>query len=415
MTFCSVFRSLARFDRRHSMPLYVVAALLLIGCQIDGRYVDVADAMDAPAVDSAPSDADPNLPDASEPTLYVYISELKMTELLNTSQSGVSIAAEPGRLFVGTPVYATASGSGGAAGVFVKNAASWVPSAILTGAGQTSQAYFGSRIVIRGDTMIVAAHEQDVRNIAKAGGIFVFNRRGAVWEQVALLSSVNTTTSGTRIVAGTEYTAQGDANGEIDVFEKTGAVWVPQTPITVPKGFGRIVATEGDVIATGGADEVILLGKAGETWAETSRLAGTAASEFGARILLRDGLLFVAAPNDTGTGSVYVYELVDEVWTERARLTPSGNGVEGGRFGDAMDFAAGTLVVGAPAVNSSTGAVFLFERVGSTWFQHPRISALGGAAGDTFGWSVAVATDGSNFVVGSRKRQSAYIYERVVP
>jgi hypothetical protein len=398
---------------------YAIAALLLLGCSVDGRYVDLDAAV---GTDADVPDAAPGSPDAAEPSLYVFTSEVKMTGLLSTSQSAESVAADSGRVYLGTPVYQTPSIAGGAVGVFVKSG-SWLPSTTLAGIGQSNDAHFGRDITIRGDTMIVTADEHEKNGIYRGGAIFAFNRRGAAWEQTAILSAVNArstgiwgrdaTTDGARILAGLPYSDRPNM-GEIDIFEKVGSEWVQAPPIFVPGGFGQILATEGDVIVTGGVDQVMFLGKSKTTWTETSRLSGTAGSDFGARVLLRDGLLFVAAPNEAGVGAVYVYEVVEGSWTERARLSPIGGDTTNGKFGAAIDYVAGSLVVGAPDTNSRTGAVYLFERTGGSWFQHPRLTALNGAEGDRFGGSVAIAGDGANFVVGALKRQSGYVYERVV-
>jgi hypothetical protein len=398
----------------------LIAALLLMGCSVDGKYIDV-DA-DPSQIDANAPDADPNAPDAAELSPFVFTTEVKMTGLLSTSQSAESLAAEAGQVFLGTPVYQTPSTAGGALGVFVKTA-SWLPSTTLTGTGQSSDAHFGRDIMIRGDTMIVTADEHEKNGIYRGGAVFVFNRRGAAWEQTAILSAVNATstgiwgrdatTSGARILAGHTYSQRGNF-GEIDVFEKVGSEWVQHPPIYVAGGFGQILATDGDLIVTGGVGQVMFLGKTGETWTETSRLTGPPGSEFGARVLLREGLLFVSAPNELGIGAVYVYELVEGEWTERSRLVPNGIDTGNGQFGAAIDFVAGSLVVGAPHTNSRTGAAYLFERTGDSWLQHPRLTALNSSEGDSFGGSVAIAADGSNFVVGALKRQSAYIYERVV-
>jgi hypothetical protein len=95
----------------------------------------------------------------------------------------------------------------------------------------------------------------------------------------------------------------------------------------------------------------------------------------------------------------------------RTTLTASG-GAAGDLFGYSVAVSGSTAVVGAYAANSYTGAAYVFTRSGRSWSQQAVLTASGGAPGDQFGWSVAVS--GSTAVVGAPVTNSqtgaAYVF-----
>jgi trimeric autotransporter adhesin len=92
----------------------------------------------------------------------------------------------------------------------------------------------------------------------------------------------------------------------------------------------------------------------------------------------------------------------------------------GGGFGVNIAVSGDTLAVGAPAESSSatgingdqtntgarlSGAVYVFQRTGSTWVQQAYIKASNTQAGDTFGASVALS--GDSLAVGAPREDSS--------
>ena len=73
-----------------------------------------------------------------------------------------------------------------------------------------------------------------------------------------------------------------------------------------------------------------------------------------------------------------------------------------------MAISGSTAVVGAPGKNSNTGAAYVFTRSGSTWSQRAELTAADGAAGDGFGYAVALS--GSTAVVGAPYKSAAYVF-----
>jgi hypothetical protein len=82
---------------------------------------------------------------------------------------------------------------------------------------------------------------------------------------------------------------------------------------------------------------------------------------------------------------------------QKAKLTAT-DGAANDSFGFSVALSGSTAVVGAYGKTSSTGAAYVFVRSGSTWTQQATLTAAGGAPGDSFGNSVAIAK--STAVVG---------------
>lgn len=81
------------------------------------------------------------------------------------------------------------------------------------------------------------------------------------------------------------------------------------------------------------------------------------------------------------------------------------NPIEPGQlFGMAVALDGDTLAVGAPGPASSTGAVDVYVRSGSTWTHQARVLAPHGDEADLFG--LAVALDGDTLVVGAQGEDS---------
>ena len=85
-----------------------------------------------------------------------------------------------------------------------------------------------------------------------------------------------------------------------------------------------------------------------------------------------------------------------------AALT-AGDGAAGDRFGESVDVSGMRAVVGAPGVSESRGAVYVFDRSGSTWTQGAKLD-LGSLAAPNDEFGHAVAIESSRIVVGAYLR-----------
>ena len=112
------------------------------------------------------------------------------------------------------------------------------------------------------------------------------------------------------------------------------------------------------------------------------------------------------------------YPLTIDPVAQQAYLKAANTGA-GDQFGISVDVFGDTVVVGAPLEDSNaagvngnqaseaapnSGAAYVFVRNGTTWTQQAYLKASNSAAGDEFGWSVAVW--GDTVVVGARSEDS---------
>jgi len=82
-------------------------------------------------------------------------------------------------------------------------------------------------------------------------------------------------------------------------------------------------------------------------------------------------------------------------WDELAKLL-AGDGAADDEFGYSVSISGDYAVIGAYYDDDNgvdAGAAYVFVRSGSTWSLHPKLTASDGAAGDDFGYSVALCGD----------------------
>ena len=119
-------------------------------------------------------------------------------------------------------------------------------------------------------------------------------------------------------------------------------------------------------------------------------------------------------------GSVYVFTRSGGTWTQQAKLNAT-DGATNDFFGISVAVDGDTVVIGTPnddAVGLDSGSAYVFTRSGTTWTQQAKLNATDGAAGDLFGYSVAI--DGDTAVIGAHGDDylptsysgSAYVFTR---
>lgn len=165
---------------------------------------------------------------------------------------------------------------------------------------------------------------------------------------------------------------------------------------------------------------------------EAQLLAGDAETEdhFGRSVSVDAGSIAIGVRDDDAacpldpdcnSGSVFVFTRVGTGWIQQQKLTAL-DASQGDDFGESVALLGDTLIVGAPGVDAAgnnSGAVYVFQRVGTIWApQGPRLIPAEVAAEDCFGG--AVDLDQDRFIAGARFHDNgaladaggAYVYSR---
>jgi trimeric autotransporter adhesin len=174
--------------------------------------------------------------------------------------------------------------------------------------------------------------------------------------------------------------------------EKLAETYLKASNASVTDGFGYAIALSGDTLAVGAPSE-------------DSNAKGIGGDQ----------------GNDSAgnSGAVYVFVRSAAGWTQEAYIKAS-NAETNDAFGTQVALDGDTLVVGAPTEDSnatgidgdqannsdsSSGAVYVFVRSGTTWTQEAYIKASNTDANDQFGASVAIS--GDTLAVGADLEDSA--------
>jgi len=122
--------------------------------------------------------------------------------------------------------------------------------------------------------------------------------------------------------------------------------------------------------------------------------------------------------NGVDSGSVYVFTRTGTTWTQQAKLLPS-DGAAGDQFGFMVAISGDTALVGAnwdDDNGDNSGSVYVFTRTGTTWTQQQKLLASDGQAGDRFSLCYL---DGDTALIGAFYDDdngvdsgSAYIFTR---
>ncbi len=131
--------------------------------------------------------------------------------------------------------------------------------------------------------------------------------------------------------------------------------------------------------------------------------------EFGTSVALSEGVAIIGAINDApGPGAAYIFSVVGNGTTQRAKLTPSDSRVFD-HFGRSVGIDGNYAVVGAPSAGAQgKGQAYIFAWDGASWTEQALLTASDGSPWGQFGFSVAI--HGTAAIVGANN--AAYVFGR---
>ncbi|WP_428266111.1 cadherin-like beta sandwich domain-containing protein [Haliangium sp.] len=294
--------------------------------------------------------------------------------------------------------------SSGAVYVFRRDGTSWVEEAYLKAESPGANDAFGTSLALAGDLLAVGAPSEDSADPAdpsnngalNSGAVYVFQRSGDQWQQVAYLKASNLDA--------------GDAFGA-SLGLDAGALAVGAT------GEDSADAATPDDDSLGAAGAVYVFEQGVGAWDEVAYLKpGTIDGNdaFGTSLGLLGDTLVVGTPGeDSGkpgnsadnglsdSGAVFVFVRTESGWGQRAYLK-AGNPDVNDRFGTTLALDQVGMVVNAPGEDSGSanepdddgtsdsGAVYLYLGQQGTWSQAAYLKAANAEANDSFGAALSI-------------------------
>ena len=380
-------------------------------------------------------------------TANVHATEVKLTASDGAAYGmfGVSVAISGDYAIVGAHGDDRASGS---AYIFWYNGTAWTEQAKINASDGVTDDYFGESVAISGDYAVVGV-QYDVDAGWNSGSAYIFKRDGTEWTEQAKITASDGAAGnrfGRSVAISGDYAVvgafldddAGSESGSAYIFKRDGTAWTEQAKITASDGatgdcFGESVAISGDYVVvgawTGGVawepGSAYIFKRDGTTWEEQAKINasdGTKYDGFGGSVAISGDYAVVGACGADGvvldSGSAYIFKRNGTEWNEQAKIN-ANDGTTNDSFGSGVAISGDYAVAGAcraDGSDSESGSAYIFKRDGIAWTEQAKITASDGAAGDYFGYSVAISDDyavagaWSDDDTGSYSG-SAYIYD----
>ena len=281
---------------------------------------------------------------------------------------------------------------------------------------------FGEAVAIDGNYAAITA-----RNYYTGSGIrgrgYIFFKSSGTWAQQAELANTDDPSGGNgadiAIDGDTVVFPDGNGNGHVRVYTRSGTTWSLQQKITgtgtAMAGFGASsIALSGDRLAVGcysydtpgsNAGRIAVYSRTGSTWSFEAFLdpSDVAAGDLIGYYSLHMSGNYIIAGETVGAGSAYIWFYNGSSWVQQQKLTAS-DGSSGDYFGINCVIDGDIAVVSAPWVASEKGSVYVYTRSGTTWTESAKLGASGSipsdlVAGHQFGYTLSL--DGSSLICGA--------------
>ncbi|HEY2180560.1 MAG TPA: IPT/TIG domain-containing protein [Solirubrobacteraceae bacterium] len=278
----------------------------------------------------------------------------------------------------------------------------------LTATGEAPLGQLGASAALSGDgrTLIVGARKDD------GGAAYVFVRNDEPWPEASWSQKAKLTPGEVASGEGESTCTAGSCPGEECAEEASAGEAGEECAF----GASVAVSADGDTALVGDPSPTAAPGSAwvftkapDGSWSRTAVLVGDGSpheGRFGRSVALSaDGTTALvgdpSAANGNGEAWIFTYE--GTTWKRQPALsgaletTLAHLGRSVALSGDGR-----TALVGGPGADEAAGAVWVFTQSGGSWAQQRTpLTMPGGAAGDHFGRSVALSSDGSTALVGA--------------
>lgn len=312
--------------------------------------------------------------------------------------------------------------------------------AILTASDKASNDGFGYDVSVTGagDVTAIGSPMATAGGFATAGKAYLYRYSNGSWSEKPITASdkaagdqfgysVALSGDGLRAVIGAPF-ANGE--GKVYLFLWDGTNYIQETILTAADGavgddFGSAVsidyystrvvvgAPNADFAAITSIGAVYVFSRSGSAWSQEAKLQDTgnvASTLLGCSVSIVDNgdRLIAGASGYTDTiktGAVYVYARTGTIWYQEERLVPSDAAADDS-FGHSAEISGDSTRMiggsyGGDDLASNTGKAYIFKRAGTTWTEEAKLTASDRAADDSFGYSVSINKTGNNVLIGA--------------
>ena len=296
---------------------------------------------------------------------YEFIAEVNPSDGNSNDGFGGAVAVDNNKVYVGAEIHPYLADQIGA--VYAYNLDGTGQSEI--NASDSSSGYkFGSSIAVGNNRIIIGSEGRN----SNQGGVYIFDLSENELGIITASDGNSGDRFGNSVAVGSNKIVVG-ANNKEDPEDSTNGT------------------------ASHGAAYVYDLNGTGEVKITASDTAS--GDNFGLSVAVGSNKIVIGAPgrddDGNGSGAVYLYDLNG---TGEVKITASDAGVLH-LFGRSVAVGSNKIVVGAPGESTSgtySGSVYVYDLDGTNEL---KITASDGAAGDTFGHSVAIGNN--KIIVGS--------------
>jgi len=394
-------------------------------------------------------------------------AKIQASDLEDSDYFGISasISSDGNTAIVGAVLWDRTDGFQlGAAYIFTRSSdGSWTEQTKIQASDKEARDYFGRAVSISsdGNTVIVGAYLEDTDGF-DAGAAYIFVRSsGGLWTEQAKVQasdkqqsdwfglSVSISGDGNTALVGASLEDTGGTDaGAAYIFVRSGTTWTQQAKIQASDkqqsdwfGYSVSISSDGNTALVGAYQEdtggtnagaAYIFTRSGGLWDQQQKIQASdkqADDWFGWSVSISgDGntALVASYGDDTGGGNAGAAHIFVRssggLWTEQAKVQASDKQASD-RFGYSVSISSdgNTAIVGARLEDTGgtdAGAVYIFTRSGTTWTQKQKIQASDYQAGDNFGESVSISSDGNTALVGAAYEDTgatsagaAYVFE----
>lgn len=262
---------------------------------------------------------------------------------------------------------------GGSVYMYHYDGQEWSLQRVLTRNSPGNEDCIGVSVSMHGDYFAAGAHWADAPGVNDAGLVCIFKRNGENWNQTAIIRNDDPQVGayygrrvdlfGDYLIVGSPY--HDNQTGAAYVYHREGESWILQTELNADDReagdrFGVEVCLEGDYALVGAYYDDNQRGSAyifhrdGDNWVQQAKLVtsdGEADDQFGFRGEISGNRIVMCSWRDdvegmANVGSLYLFERNGNNWTEVRKIVADG-AIAGDEVGFGLDFSGNMIVVGA--------------------------------------------------------------------